>query len=83
VTIGGASLGLLFALGGAAVGLGLSVGGLAVGSVVLGGAAIGFVHAIGGGAFAPSIIDGQRCDVDTVDFVRRWVGSGFLPPNCR
>jgi hypothetical protein len=83
VTIGGVSVGLLFALGGAAVGLGFSVGGLAVGSVALGGAAIGFVHAIGGAAFGPSIIDGRRCDLATVDFVKRWIGSGFLPPNCR
>jgi hypothetical protein len=83
VTIGGASFGLLFALGGAAVGLGLSVGGLAVGSVALGGVAIGFVHAIGGAAFGPSIIDGRRCDLAAVDFVRRWFGSGILPPHCR
>ena len=83
VTIGGASIGLLFALGGAAVGLGLSVGGLAVGSVALGGAAIGFVHAIGGAAFGASIVDGQQCDTATVDFVRQWFGSGILPPNCR
>jgi hypothetical protein len=83
VTIGGASFGLLFALGGAAVGLGFSVGGLAVGSVALGGAAVGFVHAIGGAAFGPSIIDGRRCDTTAVDFVRQWIGSGVLPPNCR
>ena len=83
VTIGGGSVGLLFALGGAAVGLGFSVGGFAVGSIALGGAAVGFVHAIGGAAFGPSIIDGQRCDPATVDFVRQWLGSGVLPPNCR
>ncbi len=83
VTIGGVSIGLLFALGGAAVGLGLSIGGVAVGSVALGGAAIGFVHAIGGGAFGPSIIDGRRCDPAAVDFVRRWLGSGILPPHCQ
>ncbi len=83
VTIGGASIGLLFALGGAAVGVGLSIGGLAIGSVAVGGAAVGFVHAIGGGAFGPSIIDGRRCDPSAVEFVRRWIGSGLLPPNCR
>ena len=83
VTVGGLSLGLLFALGGAALGLGFSIGGVAVGSVALGGAAIGFVHAIGGAAFGPSIIDGQRCDPDTVDFVRQWLGTALLPPPCR
>jgi hypothetical protein len=83
VTVGGASVGLLFALGGAAVGLGLSIGGLAVGSIAVGGAAIGFVYAIGGAAFAPAIIDGRRCDQVVLDFVRHWIGSGILPPNCR
>ncbi|OLC62723.1 MAG: hypothetical protein AUH76_07780 [Candidatus Rokubacteria bacterium 13_1_40CM_4_67_11] len=83
VTVGGASFGLLFALGGAAVGLGMSVGGLAIGSIALGGAAIGFVYAIGGAAFAPAIIDGRRCDPAVADFVRQWLGSRFLPPNCR
>jgi hypothetical protein len=83
VTVGGASFGLLFALGGAAIGLGLSVGGLAVGSVAVGGAAIGFVYAIGGGAFAPAVIDGRRCDPAAIEFVRHWLGSGVLPPNCR
>jgi len=83
VTVGGASVGLLFALGGAAVGLGLSVGGLAVGSIAIGGAAIGFVYAIGGAAFGPAIIDGRRCDQEVLDFVRRWLSSGILPPNCR
>lgn len=83
VTIGGASVGLLFALGGLAVGLGLSVGGLAIGSIAVGGAAIGFVYAIGGGAFAPAVIDGQRCDPAALEFVRRWIGSGSLPPTCR
>jgi hypothetical protein len=83
VTIGGASFGLLFALGGAAVGLGISVGGLAVGSIALGGAAIGFVYALGGAAFGPAVIDGRRCDPAAVDFVRQWLGSGVLPPNCR
>jgi len=83
VTVGGASFGLLFALGGAAVGLGMSVGGLAVGSIALGGAAIGFVYAIGGAAFGPAIIDGRRCDPAVADFVRQWLGSRLLPPNCR
>jgi len=83
VAVGGASFGFLLALGGAALGLGFSVGGLAVGSMALGGVAIGFVHAIGGAAFGPSIIDGRRCDPGAVDFVRRWLGSGLLPPNCR
>jgi hypothetical protein len=83
VTIGGASFGLCFALGGAAIGLGISVGGLAVGSIALGGAAIGFVYAIGGTAFGPAIIDSRRCDPAVLDFVRRWLGSGVLPWNCR
>lgn len=82
-TVGGLSIGLLVAVGGAAVGLGFSIGGLAVGSVAVGGAAIGFIYAIGGGAFGPSIIDGVRCDPDAADFVRRWLGSRLLPPNCR
>lgn len=83
ITLGGASLGLLFALGGAAIGLGLSIGGFAVGSVAIGGAAIGFVYAIGGGAYGPATIDGRGCDPAAVDFVRRWLGSFPLPPNCR
>jgi hypothetical protein len=83
VTIGGLSVGVLFALGGVAAGLGLSAGGLAVGSVAVGGLAIGFLHAIGGVAFGPSIIDGRRCDQSTLAFVRQWLGSSFLPPNCR
>lgn len=83
VTIGGVSIGLVSALGGVALGLGLSVGGLAVGSVALGGAAVGFVHAVGGAALAPSVIDGRRCDPATVEFVRRWLGATFSPPNCR
>jgi hypothetical protein len=49
----------------------VAIGNVAVGAVALGRAAIGFVHAIGGAAFAPSIIDGRRCDVAAVDFVRR------------
>lgn len=83
VTVGGAAVGLLFALGGGAVGLGLSIGGFAIGSVALGGAAIGFAYAVGGAAFGPAIIDGQRCDPAAVEFVRQWVGSGVLPPHCR
>jgi hypothetical protein len=83
VTLGGLSVGLLLALGGAALGVGVSIGGLAVGSVAFGGAAIGFSYAIGGGAFGPAVIDGTRCDPVAVDFVRRWLGSGLLPPNCR
>ena len=83
VTIGGASVGLVFSLGGLAAGLGFSVGGLAIGSVALGGLAIGFVHGIGGAAFGPSIIDARRCDRATLEFVRRWLSSGILPPNCR
>jgi len=83
VTVGGLSVGLVFALGGAALGLGLSIGGVAVGSIAVGGAAIGFVYAVGGAAFAPAIIDGRRCDQAALDFVRRWLSSGILPPNCR
>jgi hypothetical protein len=83
VTVGGASCGLLFALGGLAIGLGMSVGGLAVGAIALGGAAVGFVYAIGGAAFGPAVIDGRQCDAAVVDFVRRWLGSGALPPSCR
>lgn len=82
VSVGGLSLGLLFALGGAALGPGISLGGLAVGSVAVGGAAIGLTYAVGGGAFAPAIIDGVRCDPDAAEFVRRWLGSGILPPSC-
>jgi hypothetical protein len=83
VAVGGVSVGLLLALGGVALGAGISVGGLAVGSIAIGGAAVGFVHAIGGGAFGPSIIDGRRCDPATVDFLRRWLGAGIVPPSCR
>ena len=83
VTVGGLSLGLLFALGGLALGAGFSLGGLAVGSIAVGGAAVGFVYAIGGAAFGPAIIDGRRCDVEVVEFVRRWLGPGLLPPGCR
>ncbi len=83
ISVGGASFGLVFALGGAALGLGMSVGGLSVGSVALGGAAIGFAYAIGGAAFGPAIIDAQRCDPAALEFVRRWLSSGVLPPNCR
>jgi hypothetical protein len=56
--------------------------GLAIAGVACG-AALGFMHAIGGAAFGPSIIDGRRCDPETVDFVRRWRISGIVPPNCR
>jgi hypothetical protein len=83
LTFGGVSLGLLFALGGVAIGLGLSAGGFAVGAVAIGGVAIGFVHALGGAAFGPSIIDGRRCDVEAVAFIREWLGSAILPPNCQ
>lgn len=83
VTLGGASLGLLLAVGGAALGFGVSIGGFAVGSIALGGAAIGFLHAIGGAAFAPSVIDGQRCDPETFELVRLWLGAEKLPPSCR
>jgi len=83
VAVGGLSIGILLALGGAAIGLGLSAGGLAAGSVAAGGVAIGLAHAIGGVALAPSIIDGTRCDPETVELVRRWLGSGALPPPCR
>lgn len=83
VTVGGASCGLLFALGGLALGFGVSIGGFAVGAVAVGGAAIGFVYAIGGAAFGPATIDGRHCDPAVVDFVRRWLVSGVLPPNCR
>jgi hypothetical protein len=82
VSVGGLSLGLLFALGGAALGLGFSLGGLAVGSVAFGGAAIGLTYAIGGGAFGPAVIDGVRCDPEAAEFVGRWLGSGLLPPSC-
>ena len=83
VAVGGLSVGLLAALGGVALGLGVSAGGLAVGSVAAGGLAIGLAHAIGGVALAPSIIDGRRCDPETVEFVRQWLGSATLPPHCR
>ena len=83
VTVGGGSLGLLFALGGGAIGLGLSIGGLAVGSVAIGGLAIGFLYAVGGGAFAPAIVDGVRCDEAAREFILRWIGPALLPPHCR
>ena len=82
VTTGGVSIGLLAAFGGLALGLGLSVGGLAIGAIAVGGAAVGFVYAIGGAAFAPAIIDGRRCDLEVVEFVRRWLGSTVFP-SCR
>ena len=83
VAVGGLSIGVLLALGGAALGLGVSFGGFAVGWAAAGGAAVGLAHAIGGVALAPSIIDGIRCDPETVELVRRWLGSGTLPPQCR
>jgi hypothetical protein len=83
VTVAGVSLGLLFALGGAALGLGFSLGGVAIGSVAVGGAAVGFAYAVGGFAIGPAIIDGSRCDPAALDFVRRWAGSGLVPPTCR
>jgi hypothetical protein len=57
LTIGGASIGLLFALGGAAIGAGFSMGGAAVGSIAVGGLAVGFKVAMGGAAFGPAVID--------------------------
>jgi hypothetical protein len=83
LSVGGGAAGLLFALGGAAIGAGLSIGGFAVGSVAVGGAAVGFAYAIGGGAVGPAVIDGQRCDPAAAEFVRQWVGSSVLPPQCR
>jgi hypothetical protein len=83
VTVGGASLGLLFALGGAAIGVGLSIGGLAIGSVAIGGAAIGFAYAMGGAAFGPAVIDGRRCDPAMLELARQWLGPGSLPRSCR
>ena len=83
VSFGGLSIGLILALGGVALGLGLSIGGVAAGAVAIGGAAIGYVHALGGAAFGPSIVNGRRCDQEAVDFIRRWLGSGILPPRCR
>ena len=83
VAVGGLSIGVLLALGGAAFGVGLSAGGFAFGSIAVGGVAIGLVHAIGGAALAPSVIDGARCDPDTAELVRRWLGSGTLPPPCQ
>ena len=83
MAVGGLSIGVLLALGGAAIGLGFSAGGLAAGSVAAGGVAIGLAHAIGGVALAPSMIHGARCDPETVELVRRWLGSGALPPPCR
>jgi hypothetical protein len=83
VSAGGLSIGLLFAVGGAALGLGFSIGGVAVGAVAVGGAAFGYLHALGGAAFAPSIIDGSRCDREAADFFRRWLGSSIIPPSCR
>lgn len=82
-TIGGASVGLAVALGGAALGLGLSIGGLAVGSVAVGGAAVGFSYAFGGGAIGPAVIDGRQCDAPAREFVRHWLGTAALPPNCQ
>jgi len=82
-TLGGMSLGLLLAIGGMAVGAGLSLGGLAVGSIAIGGLAIGFFHAIGGAAFGPSVISGRHCDRATFEFIRQWLGSVTVPPNCR
>ena len=82
-SVGGGSVGVLFAIGGGAIGLGLSIGGFAVGAVALGGAAVGFVYAIGGGAVAPAIIDGKQCDSAAREFVLRWIGSFALPPHCR
>jgi hypothetical protein len=81
--IGGASLGILFALGGVAVGFGISAGGFAIGSVAVGGAAVGFVYAIGGGAIGPAIIDGRRCDPAALEFIRHWLGFIGAPTNCR
>lgn len=83
VAVGGLSIGILLALGGVAVGLGFSAGGLAVGSIAAGGVAIGLAHAIGGVAVAPSIINGRQCDPETAELVRRWIGSGSLPPPCQ
>jgi len=83
ITIGGLSLGLLFALGGAAIGFGVSVGGFAAGSVAFGGAAFGLSYALGGAAFGPSTIDGRHCDPAAVEFFRHWVSSSVLPPRCR
>jgi hypothetical protein len=83
LTIGGASLGLLFALGGAAVGLGVSIGGFAVGSVAIGGAAIGLRCAMGGAAIGPAVIDSRRCDPAAVELIRQWVPFIALPPHCR
>ena len=83
VTVGGLSVGLVASLGGAALGLGVSCGGLAVGSVAFGGLALGLQYAIGGAAFAPAVIDGTRCHHAARDLVTHWVGTGFLPPNCR
>jgi hypothetical protein len=83
LTLGGLSLGLLLAIGGAALGLGVSVGGFAVGSVAVGGAAVGLVHAVGGAAFGPSVIDSQRCDAATLEFVQRWLGASAPSPTCR
>jgi hypothetical protein len=45
--------------------------------------AIGFVYAVGGLAIAPAVLDARRCDPAALDFARRWLGSRFLPPNCR
>jgi hypothetical protein len=83
ITVGGLSIGLLFALGGAAIGVGLSIGGVAVGAIAIGGVSLGFSYAVGGVAVAPAFLDGQHCDPAVVEFVRRWFGSGLVPPNCR
>ena len=83
VTVGGASMGLLFALGGAAIGFGLSIGGLAIGSIAIGGAAVGFAYAVGGLAFGGAIVGGSRCDPAAVEFFRQWLTPGIFPPQCR
>ena len=77
----------VIAIGNIAVG-GIAIGGLAIGLITLGGASLGLLFAlggaaIGGGAYGPATIDGRGCDPAAVDFVRRWLGSFPLPPNCR
>lgn len=81
VTVGGASLGLLFAVGGLALGLGISVGGVAVGSIAIGGAAIGFLYGVGGVAFGPAVVDAVRCDEAARALLGRWLVR--LPSSCR
>ncbi len=83
ITLGGGSIGLLLAIGGAALGLGVSVGGVAIGSIAIGGAAVGFMYAIGGVAIGPAVLDARQCDGAVIEFARRWLGTGPLPPNCR